>query len=408
MNDSTENPVDDGTADAGHSHWVGQPHATDEPAVITAAEADAAAISTTKHPLGTPGKRFDRWSPFMIGMAGAAGVIVTVGFARLLVDARDALVLVVAAMFLAIGIEPVVSWMTRHRVRRGVAVTIVFVCVLAGLAGFLAAAITPLIDQGRALIDHAPDQLRHLEQTYPIVRSTSERLHLDEKLQQGITTDTSWTGGLLGAGKVVFGAITSAVILSVLTAYFSANFPALRASVYRFFPHARRPRAILIGDAIFAKVGGYVLGNLLISLITAVLTFIWLLTFDVPFALVLSVLVAVLDLIPLIGSTLAGVIIAVVALTVSLPVSLATVGFFVFLRLVEDYLLAPKIMGRTVQVPAVVTVVAVLLGGALLGIVGALLAIPVAAAALLLIKELLFPRLDRMTDESGDTPIAST
>lgn len=408
MNDSTENSVDDGAAEAGHSDWVGQPHTTDEPTVITAAEAHAAAISTTKHPLGKPGKRFDRWSPFMIGMAGAAGVIVTVGFARLLVDARDALVLVVAALFLAIGIEPVVSWMTRHRVRRGVAVTIVFVCVLAGLAGFLAAAITPLIEQGRALIDHAPDQLHHLEQTYPIVRSTSERFHLEEKLQQGIASDTSWMGGLLGAGKVVFGAITSAVIVSVLTAYFSANFPTLRASVYRFFPHARRPRAILIGDAIFAKVGGYVLGNLLISLITAVLTFIWLITFDVPFALVLSVLVAVLDLIPLVGSTLAGVIIAVVALTVSLPVSLATVGFFVILRLVEDYLLAPKIMGRTVQVPAVVTVVAVLLGGALLGIVGALLAIPVAAAVLLLIEELLFPRLDRITDESGDTPIAST
>ncbi|MEV6559695.1 AI-2E family transporter [Nocardia sp. NPDC051756] len=400
--------MDDGTAEAGHSHWVGQPHAEDEPALITAAEADAAAISTDKHPLGTPGKRFDRWSPFMIGMAGAAGVIVTVAFARLLVDARDALVLVIAALFLAIGMEPVVSWMTRHRVRRGVAVAIVFVCVLIGLAAFLAAAITPLIDQGRGLIDHAPDQLRHLEQTYPIVRSTSERLHLDEKLQQGIATDTSWMGGLLGAGKVVFGAVTSAVIVSVLTAYFSANFPTLRASVYRFFPYARRPRAILIGDAIFAKVGGYVLGNLLISLITAVVTFVWLLAFDVPFALVLSVLVAVLDLIPLVGSTLAGVIIAVVALTVSLPVSLATVGFFVFLRLVEDYLLAPKIMGRTVQVPAVVTVVAVLLGGALLGIVGALLAIPVAAAVLLLIKELLFPRLDRITDETGDTPIAST
>ncbi|PXX71023.1 putative PurR-regulated permease PerM [Nocardia tenerifensis] len=408
MNDSTNTSADDGTATQGHSRWVGQPHAEGEPAVISAAEAHAAEISTSRHPLGKPGKRFDRWSPFMIGMAGAAGVIVTVGFARLLLDARDALVLVVAALFLAIGIEPVVSWMTRHRVRRGVAVAIVFVCVLAGLAGFLAAAITPLIDQGRALIDHAPDQLRHLEDTYPIVRTTSARLHLDEKLREGIANDTSWTGGLLGAGKVVFGAITSTVIVAVLTAYFSANFPTLRAYVYRFFPHARRPRAILIGDAIFAKVGGYVLGNLLISLITAVLTFIWLLAFDVPFALVLSVLVAVLDLIPLVGSTLAGVIIAVVALTVSLPVSLATVGFFIVLRLVEDYLLAPKIMGRTVQVPAVVTVVAVLLGGALLGIIGALLAIPVAAAVLLLIEEILFPRLDRITDESGDGATTST
>jgi predicted PurR-regulated permease PerM len=138
-----------------------------------------------------------------------------------------------------------------------------------------------------------------------------------------------------------------------------------------------------------------VLGNLLISLITAVLTFIWLIAFGVPYPLLLAVLVAVLDLIPIIGSTLAGIVVALVALTVSLPISLATVVFFIALRLIEDYLLVPRIIGRTVQVPPLVTVVAVLLGGALLGIVGALLAIPIAAAILLLAREILFPQLDR-------------
>lgn len=137
------------------------------------------------------------------------------------------------------------------------------------------------------------------------------------------------------------------------------------------------------------------LGNLLISLITAVLTFIWLIAFGVPYPLLLAVLVAVLDLIPIIGSTLAGIVVALVALTVSLPISLATVVFFIALRLIEDYLLVPRIIGRTVQVPPLVTVVAVLLGGALLGIVGALLAIPIAAAILLLAREILFPQLDR-------------
>ncbi|WP_131816414.1 AI-2E family transporter, partial [Mycolicibacterium porcinum] len=125
------------------------------------------------------------------------------------------------------------------------------------------------------------------------------------------------------------------------------------------------------------------------------LTFTWLMVLDVPYPLLLAVLVALLDLIPIVGSTLAGIIVALVALTVSVPVSLATVVFFVALRLVEDYLLVPRIIGRTVQVPPLVTVVAVLLGGALLGIVGALLAIPIAAAILLLARETLFPQLDR-------------
>ncbi|MFB7720082.1 AI-2E family transporter [Nocardia sp. NPDC056100] len=382
--------------DEGQStEWVGQPR-SDEPAPISSAEKDAAALSSDQHPLGTPGRRFDRRSPFMTGLHAAAGVLVTVGAVQVVLAAHQALLLVVAALFLAIGMEPAVSWLVRHGVRRGFGVTLIFVLVLAGLAAFLWAAITPLIDQGQALIHNAPDTLRHLEDRYPVIHNVSDRFHLDQKLQQGTGSDLErLSQGLLGAGKVVFGAVTSTVIAAVLTAYFSANFPTLRAYIYRLFPHERRPRAILIGDAIFAKVGGYVLGNLLISLITGVLTFIWLSAFEVPFPLVLAVLVAVLDLIPLIGSTLAGIAIALVALTVSLPVCIATVAYFLVLRAVEDYLLVPRIMGRTVQVPAVVTVVAVLIGGSVLGVLGALLAIPIAASVLLLVEELLIPRLDK-------------
>ncbi|WP_245677202.1 AI-2E family transporter [Nocardia acidivorans] len=337
----------------------------------------------------------------MIGLAGAAGAIAALGAVRIVLAAHGALLLVVGALFIAIGIEPAVSWLERHHIRRGFAVTLVFILTIACLAGFLAAVITPLIDQGQALIDHAPDQLHHLEDKYPVVRSASDRFHLEDKLRQGIG---SYSGdiahGLIGAGRIVFGVLTSTVIVAVLTIYFSANFPMLRANLYRLFPAARRPRAILIGDAILVKVGGYVLGNLLISVITGVLTFIWLEVWGVPFPVVLAVLVAVLDLIPMVGSTLAGIVIALVALTVSLPVCLATLGFFIVLRLLEDYLLAPHIMGRTVKVPGVVTVIAVLIGGSLLGVLGALLAIPIAAAILLLIEETLFPRLDHSSPSS--------
>ncbi|MEV6768806.1 AI-2E family transporter [Nocardia sp. NPDC051030] len=382
-------------ADSRDSDWVGQPRPGDEPEPMKAAEVDAAELASARYPLGRPGRPFDRRSPFMTGLSAAAGVLVVLAVVRVVLAAREALLLVVAAMFLAIGIEPAVSWLVRHGFRRGLAVAVVYVFVLAGLAGFLAAAITPLIAQGQGLIEHAPDSLRHLEEKYPVVRSAAARFELDEKLRHGLDGDLGGLSrGVVGAGRIVFGALTSTVIVAVLTAYFSANLPSLRTNLYRLFPHSRRPRAILIGDAIFAKVGGYVLGNLLISFITGGLTFVWLAVFDVPFPLVLAVLVAVLDLIPMIGSTLAGLVIAIVALTVSLPVCVATVGFFIVLRLLEDYLLAPRIMGRTVQVPAVVTVVAVLIGGALLGVLGALLAIPLAAAILLLVQEILYPRLD--------------
>lgn len=364
------------------------------PEPIAAAEQAAAAAADERHPHGRLGRRFDRNSPFVIGFTGGLGVLLAIGVVQLLATARQALILVGIALFLAIGIEPVIAWLRRHRLPRWAAVALVFACGTAIVAGFLTAAITPLVTQGGDLVDHASDRLHELEAQYPLIRSWSQRLHLDQELQHGLTANSSLVHGLLGAGERVFGILTSTVIVVVLTAYFSANFPRIRANLYRLFPQPRRPRAILLGDAIFAKVGGYVLGNLLISLITAVATFIWLTVFSVPYPLVLSVLVAILDLLPLIGSTVAGLIITAVALTVSLPVSVATAGFFIAMRLLEDYLLVPRVMDRTVRVPAVVTVVAIFLGGALLGILGALLAIPVAAAVLLILQEVVFPRLD--------------
>ena len=166
--------------------------------------------------------------------------------------------------------------------------------------------------------------------------------------------------GVLGAGEAIFGAVTDFLIIVILTIYFLADMPRIRGLFYRLVPHSRRPRAILIGDDIMAKVGGYVLGNLVISIIAGVLTFAWLLIFGVPYAFLLAILVALLDLIPVVGSTIAGIVVALVALTVSLPVCLATIGFFVLYRFFEDYVLVPKIIGKAVDVPALVTVVAVL------------------------------------------------
>lgn len=135
---------------------------------------------------------------------------------------------------------------------------------------------------------------------------------------------------------------------------------------------------------------------MVISVIAAVGTFLWLEAFHVPYPLLLAIFVAVFDLVPVVGSTIAGVVVAAVALIVSLPVSAVTVVFFIAFRLFEDYVLVPRIIGRAVQVPALVTVVAVLLGGAMLGVIGALIAIPVAAAMQLLVRELLLPRLDQL------------
>jgi predicted PurR-regulated permease PerM len=152
---------------------------------------------------------------------------------------------------------------------------------------------------------------------------------------------------------------------------------------------------ILIGDEILSRVGGFLLGNLLTSVIAGLGTYLWMVAWGIPYPLLLALLIALLDLIPVIGSTIGGAVITLVALSVSLPVAIATLVFYIAYRLAEDYLLVPRVMGRTVQVPGVVSVVAVLVGGTLMGLVGALVAIPAAAGLRLLLHEIAFRRLDR-------------
>lgn len=168
----------------------------------------------------------------------------------------------------------------------------------------------------------------------------------------------------------------------------------MRLFGYRLAPHSRRARVILIGDEIFTEVGGYVLGNFLTSVIAGIGTFVWLLIFGVPYPVLLAMPVALLDMIPVIGSTLGGSIVSLVALTVSLPVTIAALGSRIACRLAADYLIVPRVMGRRVRVPAVVSMVAVLIGGSLMGLIGALVAIPAAAVIRLLLHEAAFHRLD--------------
>jgi predicted PurR-regulated permease PerM len=384
------------SASNGHHDLVGQPH-SDEDGPVAEAQLIAEQMSSDEQPLGSPGPRFNRRSPFYIGMTASAGVAVTYGAVELLGSLKSVLVLIGVAFFLALGLEPAASWFVNRKLPRWAATTLVFVIFLAMMGSFVAAAIPPLVQQAEELIHQAPHYLQQAQDHSSAIGKLNDRFHL----QQRITDTVKGSGGsvvsdVVDAGSAVFGAIADSLVVIVLTVYFLVDMPRIRTNLYRMVPNSRRPRAILIGDEVFAKVGAYVLGNVLISVIAGGATFIWLLAFNVPYPLLLGIFVALFDLVPVVGSTIAGVAVAAVAVTVSLPVCIATIVFFVFFRLFEDYLLVPRIIGRVVQVPALVTVVAVLIGGALLGIIGALVAIPIAAALLLLTQEVLYPRLDEV------------
>lgn len=393
------NPTPDPAADkatAGHHDLIGQPHDARAEGTVAEAEKVAADISTDDAPMGRLGPRFNWRSPFFIGLAATAGVAVTVLVLWMFWIASDVFLLIGVALFLAVGMDPAVSFLVRRRLPRWSAVIVVLLVIVAAIGGFIAAAVPALVTQGTDLVNAAPQWLQQAQDHNSFIGQLNDKFQIQQKVESLLSESGSTiAGGVLGAGEAIFGAVTDFLIIVILTIYFLADMPRIRGLFYRLVPHSRRPRAILIGDDIMAKVGGYVLGNIVISIIAGALTFAWLAIFGVPYALLLAILVALLDVIPVVGSTIAGIAVALVALTVSLPVCLATIGFFILYRFFEDYVLVPKIIGKAVDVPALVTVVAVLVGAALLGIVGALVAIPISAALLLLGREVLFPRLDQ-------------
>jgi predicted PurR-regulated permease PerM len=382
-------------AESGHHDFVAQPH-SDVEGPVADAEAVAARISTEQRPLGRPGKPLNRRSPFFVGMLGAAGVATTYLIAELIVTAQSMLVLIGLAFFIAVGLEPAVSWLVNRRMPRWAAVVVVVLVTLGVVGGFLAAAIPLLVTQTSTFVQHIPSYVHTLQDHNSLLGKLNTQFHLQQRVQDLVGGQSSDVlNGVVGAGVAVLSTVGNILVVAALTIYFVADLPRIRRGLYRLVPHSRRPRVILIGDEIFAKVGAYVLGNVIISLVAGVFAYIWLLIFGVPYALLLALTVAVLDLVPIVGSTIAGIVVSLVALTVSLPVAIATVGFFVVYQTAENYLLVPRIIGRAMKVPDLVTVVAALLGGVLLGVIGALVAIPIAAALLLILKEVTFPRLDK-------------
>jgi predicted PurR-regulated permease PerM len=362
---------------------------------VEEAVAEAAEIAEETGGLGELGRPVNRRSPFFIGMAAAAGVAVTYGLVELTVTARSVLILIGLALFIAAGLDPGVTWLEQHRFPRWAAVLTVLLTLLAVLGGFVAAAIPPLVAQATALADHLPQYAHSLQNHNSQLGKLNVKYHLQQRASKLLSSKGSTlVGGVLGAGKLVLSAATSVILITVMVVYFLFSMPKIRLFAYRLAPHSRRTRVILIGDEIFTKVGGFVLGNVLTSVIAGIGTYIWLLIFGVPYPILLALMVAIFDLIPVIGAYVGGAVVSLVALTVSLPVAVATLGFYVAYKLAEDYFIVPRVMGKTVQVPAVVSLVAVLIGGTLLGIVGALVAIPAAAAIRLFLQEVVFRRLD--------------
>ncbi|WP_169951456.1 AI-2E family transporter [Microbispora sp. H11081] len=348
-------------------------------------------------PFGLPGRPL-RGNWFIYGLTGALGVLTAWLLVQAIASAGSAIVLIVVSLFLAIGLNPAVEALQRHNLSRRLAIGIVFGSVIAFFVIFGLAVVPPLTEQTTGFVQQLPDYVQQL-QNHPVIRSVDERYQILEKIQQYVAGGglaTQMFGGLLGVASIVISALFSAFTVLVLTLYFLGSLNSIKETAYRFVPRSRRTRVRLLGDEIINQIGGYVAGNLIISLIAGVVTFLFLAMMDVPYALALAIFVAVTDLIPLVGAVIGAVVASGVGFLSSVQAGIACVIFFVVYQQVENYWISPKVFKSSVDVPPVATIVGALLGGALLGIVGALLGIPLAAALLLLAREVVLPRQDRL------------
>jgi predicted PurR-regulated permease PerM len=331
---------------------------------------------------------------FRIGFLATLGAMFAYGLVHAVLLTKSVLVLLLVSAFLAIGLNPLVELLQkRAHLTRPRAVATVLAMVLLAFAVFLVAIVPPIVDQTTQLVDKGPSYLDQLLRNRTIKR-IDEQSHVIAKAKTALQSPAlaaNVFGGVLGVGKAVFGAVFSTVTVLTLTLYFMSSLPAMKRAAYRAVPRSRRETVAYLADDILERIGGYVAGALGIALIAGTTTCLLLIVLGVPSPVALALVVMVTDLVPVIGATIGAVVVSSVAFAHDVQTGIVVALFYLVYQQFENYVLYPRIMKRSVDVSPAVTIVAVLLGGSLMGILGALLAIPTAAAVQLVMLEVVLP-----------------
>ncbi len=353
------------------------------------------------HSYGKAGAPIDRGHPFYFGFLATTGALTAFVLMRALASASQVFVLILVSLFLATGLNPAVEAIRRRGTSRGTAVAIIFVAVLALVGVFIALVIPPLVRQTTYLIEIAPTLLQDLKAN-PQIASLNEQYAIIDTLQKKLESVTSdgtliFTafGGVIGVGRTVLSGTFTALTILVLTLYFITSLKEATAIGLKLVPASRRPRVALLVDAIIARVGAFVGSQILIAAMASVFVTILSLILGLPSPISIGIIVFVCALIPLIGHFLGSGIVTLIAATQSVVIGvIAFVAYVVYVQ-IENYVVTPRIMKRSLNLPGAVTIIAALIGTSLLGLVGGLLAVPVAASIILIMEEVVFPRAEQ-------------
>ena len=360
----------------------------------------AAKAAPTPADYGIAGVPINRSHPYYFGFVATLGALTAIVLMRALASVSQIFILILIALFLATGLNPAVEALRRRNMSRATAVTIIFTSVIAFVIFFALVVAPPVISQGTQLINKAPTLLGELTNNATI-NKLNDQYGIIDTLQaklKSVTSDgtllISAFGGVVGVGKSVLSGFFTFLTILVLTLYFITSLPQAVNLGLSLVPASRRERVGRLTNAIIARVGSFVGSQIVIAAMASVFVFTLSIVLGLPSPIAIGMIVFVCGLIPLIGHFLGSGIVTIIALTQSIAIGvIALVAYVVYVQ-VENYVVTPRIMKRTLAVPGAVTIISALIGSSLLGLVGGLLAVPVAASIILILDEVVIPRAD--------------
>jgi predicted PurR-regulated permease PerM len=338
----------------------------------------------------------ERWVRFPVRTIFTVLAIVIAVWAllHLVWIARDVITWVLIAVFFALALNPAVEWLQRRGIRKrslAVSMTLLGLVVLIGLLGALV--IPPLVNQVNDFAHKVPDYVDDLTKGRGRLGFLETKYHIVDRVRDAVEQGGAakkifgLSGTAISITKSVLTVVVAVITIAALTFFMLLEGQLWMERIYSLFPVGSQERWRKVGTDIAGVVGGYVTGNLFISVIAGAASGLVLSIMGVPFALALGLLVAILDLVPLAGATIAAVIVGTVAFIHSVPSGIVVIVFFIVYQQIENHALQPLIYGRTVQLSPLAVLVAVLIGASVAGVLGALGAIPIAGAIQVLILD---------------------
>jgi len=339
--------------------------------------------------------------PLAGGFAATIGVLGALVLGSAVLSISTILVYIVLALFLALGLDPIVRMLERHNVKRGAGIGIVFGAFALLMTAFLVFVVPPVLAQIGQFFQAIPQALDEMPESEWFLALPAEwQVGLGTAIDQfaASLSEPSFLaavgGGVLVVVAGIIGAISGGFIVVALTLYFLAALQAMKNALYSLAPARSRAKLSDMTERITASVGSALIGSVTLASLNAAAVFVLHIVIGLPFPALMAVVAFVITLIPLFGSVIFWILASVIALFSSPTQALIFfIAYLVYIQ-IESYVLSPRVMNKAISIPAALVLIAAMVGGALMGVLGVLVALPITASILLIINEVVVPKQD--------------